>query len=597
MGASDAESADTTPVSDGPFPDRVVSGAIHYFRVHPDLWEDRLARLAAMGLNTIETYVAWNFHSPAPGSYDFTGWRDLPHFLELAQAQGLDVLLRPGPFICAEWDFGGFPGWLHRTAGMQLRTSDPAYLAAVDEYLDELIPRVLPRLATQGGPVVAVQVENEYGSFGDDTAYLEHVRDGLVRRGVDVPLFTSDGPGPDWLANGTLPGLAATVNFGSRAAKAFGELEVFRPGEPKMCMEFWHGWFDHWGEDHHTRDPQEAAQVLDDMLSAGGSVNFYMAHGGTNFGLWNGANFDGVLQPTVTSYDYDAPVGEGGEITAKFHAFRDVIGRHFDLPDVEPPPLLPRLEPRTVEVDRWASFDDSASSWGEPVRRPMPVTMEELGSGRGLVLYRGSVLVPPDGRQLVLDDLADRAHVFVDGTRVAVVDAPEAAAGIPLTPRTDGEPTPVEVLVENRGRINFGPRVGRDRKGVSGIRIAHRFIHGWESTAVELDAEGFTAGISFGSPDEVPTEGPVYAAATVVVDAPADGYLALPEWGRGFLWLNGFLLGRYDAAGPQRTLYAPAPLWREGENELVVLEMGTPGKAIEIRDRADLGKAAEFRAE
>ncbi|MCL2541793.1 MAG: beta-galactosidase [Nocardioidaceae bacterium] len=575
------------------FPDRVISGAIHYFRVHPDLWHDRLERLAAMGLNTVETYVAWNFHSPGPGAYDFTGWRDVARFVTSAQEVGLNVILRPGPYICAEWEFGGLPAWLLRTPGIRLRCSDPAYLAAVDEFLDALIPEVLPLLSTKGGPIIACQVENEYGSYGDDLAYLEHLRDGLVRRGVDVPLFTSDGPGPDYFASGALPGVLATANFGSHAELCFRELERFRPGAHKMCMEFWHGWFDHWGEHHHTRDADEAAGVLDDMLAANGSVNLFMGHGGTNFGLWSGANWDGAHQPTVTSYDYDAPVGEGGEITPKFHAFRKVISRYVDVPDVEPPAPLPRLAPQSVGVDGWADLVDHADAWGAPVRGPMPRWMEEVGSGRGLVLYRGSALVPPDGRDLILDDLSDRAYVYVDGDLVATVDAEEATAGVPLRPSVGGVPTRLEVLVESRGRINFGHRTGLDHKGVSAIRLAHRYLHDWESVAIELDSDGFTDAISFEPDAPRPGAGPTYARAVIEVDAPADGFLALPGWGRGFVWLNGFLLGRYDEVGPQVTLYAPGPLWRAGANQVVVLEMSRPGRLVELRDTADLGPDKE----
>lgn len=586
------------------FPDRVISGAMHYFRVHPDLWEDRLARLAAMGLNTVETCVAWNFHCagspgpggsaglmPGPGGYCFDGWRDLPRFVTLAADCGLDVIIRPGPYICAEWDFGGLPPWLLRFASMSLRCCDPAYLAAVDEWFDALMPRIVPLLASRGGPVVAVQVENEYGSYGSDHAYLEHLRGGLVSRGVDVPLFTSDGPGPDSLASGTLPGVLATVNFGSRVEDAFGALRSFRPDSPLFCMEFWHGWYDHWGDKHHTRDAAEAAGVLEEMLAAGASVNLYMGHGGTNFGLWSGAKWDGGLQPTVTSYDYDAPVGEAGELTPKFWAFREAIAKYAPVPEVPSSLLVPsaRLAARSVPVHGWAPLLDFRRDgiFGRSLRSPMPLPMENVGSGRGLIVYRGSVLVPPDGRDLILDGLADLAIVFADGERLATLDPAEAAAGIPLEPRSDGQPTAIDVLVENRGRINLWHRLG-DRKGVTGIRLAHRFIHDWDCVPVELDDPGFTSRLRFEHGPQPAS--PVFGAVSARIEVPADGFLAMPGWGRGFCWLNGFLLGRYDAVGPQRTLYAPAPLWREGTNDLVVLELDHPGDRLEIRDEPDLGE-------
>lgn len=585
-------------VADGRFwregrPHQVISGGIHYFRVRPQLWEDRLRRLAAMGLNTIETYVPWNFHEQQRGAVDFTGERDLPRFLEIAGELGLDVLLRPGPYICAEWNFGGLPAWLMTEPGVALRTSDPVYLAAVDTWFDMLIPLVRPYLGTQGGPVVAVQVENEYGSFGDDAAYLEHLRAGLVRRGVDVLLFTSDGPGPDWLGCGTIPGVLATANFGSRVAESFAELRAVQPDGPDMCMEYWNGWFDHWGTKHHTRSPEDAAAVLDEMLTAGASVNLYMAHGGTNFGLWNGANFEnGRLRPTVTSYDYDAAVGEAGELTAKFHAFREVIARHTGADIPQAPELLPRLAPQRVAVAAWTSLREVVDTLPAGRIAPHPTLMEDLGQDGGIVHYRGETVLPPDGRDLILEGLADRATVLVDGRLAGVVDRNDAVdgvlPGIPMTPRTDGRATVFDVFVENQGRINFASRLG-ERKGLRGVRLADRWIHGWRSTPLPLDAPDVLSAVSFTS-DAAPSSGePCLARAVIEVAEPADGFLALPGWTKGYLWLNGFLLGRYWEIGPQVTLYAPAPLWRAGRNEVVVLEMGQPGIQIELRDSPDLG--------
>lgn len=581
-------------VRDGAFlrggaPHRVLSGAIHYFRIHPDLWEDRLRRLAAMGLNTVETYVAWNFHERVRGEIDFTGPRDLARFIGLAGDLGLDVIVRPGPYICAEWDFGGLPAWLMTEPDIALRTSDAAFLAAVDAWFDAVVPVIRPLLTTAGGPVVAVQVENEYGSYGDDAAYLEHCRKGLLDRGIDVLLFTSDGPGPDWLDNGTIPGVLATVNFGSRTDEAFAELRKVQPAGPDMVMEYWNGWFDHWGEPHHTRDVADAAGVLDDILRAGGSVNFYMAHGGTNFGLWSGANVeDGKLQPTITSYDYDSAVGEAGELTPKFHAFREVISRYAVGQLPEPPPLPARLAPQTVAVDGWVGLLDSLDLFDAPVSGPAPKSMEALGQDHGLVHYRGSGLVPPDGRTLELDGLADRATVLADGVLIGRIDRNDESHSLPLSPRPDGVRTTFDVVVENQGRINFGPEIG-ERKGLRGVRIAHRNLHGWASTALRLDDETLTGRLGFGDSFIAAEGGPVFARATIDLDAPADGFLALPGWGKGFLWLNGTLLGRYWGIGPQVTLYAPAPLWRSGSNDIVILEMEQSGAEVELRGEPDLG--------
>lgn len=568
-------------------PHQVISGAIHYYRVHPDLWADRLQRLRAMGLNTVETYVAWNFHERRRGEIDFTGPRDLARFVEVAGSLGFDVILRPGPYICAEWDFGGLPAWLMDGQPMALRTTDPRFLAAVDAWFDAVVPVMLPLLATNGGPVVAVQVENEYGSYGSDAAYLEHCRKGLVDRGVDVLLFTSDGPGPDWLAHGTIPGVLATANFGSRVQESFGELRKVQPQGPDTCMEFWNGWFDHWGFAHHMRDPQEAAAVLDEMLRAGASVNLYMAHGGTNFGLWNGANsVEGRLQPTVTSYDYDAAVGEAGELRPKFHAFREVISRYAAEPLPDLPDLPARLAPQSAPVAEWVSLLGSLAAFDDPRHAPMPLPMEALGQDHGLVVYRGSTLIPPDGRTLELEGLRDRATVVVDGGLLGTLDRNEAAQSLPLTPRADGRPSTIDLVVENQGRINFGAELG-ERKGVSGVRVAHRFVHGWDSIAVRLDEEGLTGRLAFGA--AAGAAGPVFGRTTITVDEPADGFLALPGWGKGFVWLNGVLLGRYWEIGPQVTLYAPAPLWRKGSNEVVVLELLSPGDSVDLHGEPELG--------
>jgi beta-galactosidase len=289
-------------------PFRVLSGAMHYFRVHPQYWKDRLLKLRAMGLNTLETYVPWNLHEPQPEDYDFSGFLNLERYIELAAELGLKVIVRPGPYICAEWEFGGLPAWLLNDPGMRLRCMYPPYLEAVDRYLDQIMRRLLPLLITHDGPIIALQVENEYGSFGNDQKYLKYLEEGLRHRGADVLLMTSDGPSDEMLQYGTLPHIFKTVNFGSRADEAFEKLREYQLDGPLMCTEFWNGWFDHWGERHHTRAAYDAAQTLE-IFSKPAPRSLYMFHGGTNFGFMNGANAapGPKYQPTITSYDYDAP--------------------------------------------------------------------------------------------------------------------------------------------------------------------------------------------------------------------------------------------------------------------------------------------------
>jgi beta-galactosidase len=328
---------------------------------------------------------------------------------------------------------------------------------------------------------------------------------------------------------------------------------------------------------------------VDDVLAAGASLNLYLANGGTSFGLWNGANVvDGEYRATVTSYDYGAAIGEAGELTDTFHAVREVIRRHTGVDPPAPPPAPDRLPPARAAVEHWGGLLDNASEFGRSVVAPTPLTLEELGVDHGLVLYRSEVLVPPDGGELRLEGLADRAVVLADGAALGVVDRNEPGAALSLDRRPDGRATALDVLVENQGRVNYGHDLG-ERKGVRGVRLGRRFVHGWESIALPLDADGLVDRFRLDD-DEPPEHAPALAQATFDVGQPADGFLALPGWTKGFVWLNGFLLGRYWAVGPQRTLYAPAPLWRGGPNVVTVLELHEPGSVVELRDEPDLGE-------
>ena len=577
-------------------PHQIISGALHYFRIPHPLWEDRLLRVKAMGCNTVETYVPWNFHQPYAGRpADFTGMRDLGRFLDLAASLDLDIVVRPGPYICAEWDNGGLPAWLladHRAAAA-LRTSDPAYLDHVDRWFDQLLPIIVRRQADRGGRVIGVQVENEYGSFGNDHRYLEHLHDGLTERGVSVLLFTSDGPSELMLSGGTLPDTFATINFGSRQQEAFELLHRIRPGTPGMCMEFWNGWFDHYGAPHHTRAGETAADELAGMLADGRSVNLYMAHGGTNFGTWAGANAgpDGELQPTVTSYDYDAPIAEDGRLTEKFHAFRAAIAEHTGRQPPQPPADHPVQSPRRVAVDGFIGLHQVLDQL-DPVPSPTPDRFEQLGIHHGVVRYRTTVNGPISGSILVTG-LADLAELRLDGRLIGRLGAAPLDPGFrdvsaeQIAIEVDAGDHDLDVTVWSLGRVNFGPYLGTG-KGLSRVRLDHQHLFGYEQSALELtelpdlgrrQAQWQTTG-----------SGPGFHRAVVAIDEPADAHLELPGWQLGYVYLNGFNLGRYwNPAGPQQTMYAPAPLWRAGENELMVVEFGDPGTEIVWRDRPRLG--------
>ncbi|WP_409348112.1 glycoside hydrolase family 35 protein [Paenibacillus gyeongsangnamensis] len=571
---------------------QIISGAIHYFRIVPEYWEDRLLKLKACGFNTVETYIPWNLHEPRENVFHFDGFADVERFIRIAGDLGLYVIVRPSPYICAEWEFGGLPAWLLQYPEMRLRCMDPAFLTKVDRYYDTLIPRLTPLLSTNGGPILAMQIENEYGSYGNDTAYLTYLRDGLVRRGVDVLLFTSDGPEDGMLQGGTLPGTLATVNFGSKPEEAFDKFRQYRSEEPLVCMEYWNGWFDHWLKPHHTRDAGDVADVFDRMLRAGASVNFYMFHGGTNFGFYNGANFQERYEATITSYDYDSPLSECGDITEKYKAVRSVIADYFgilveDFPEW-PAPIAKKRYGRIALTEK-ADLLERLPLLSEPVKRVAPEPMEKLGQDYGFIVYSTHVSGPRTGEKLQLQEVHDRAQVFLDGVYQGTVERWDSRP-LPLDIPAGG--AKLDILVENMGRVNYGPKL-KDYKGITeGVRLNNQFLFDWTIYPLPLDN---TASIPFGSApkendgNEV-NDRPAFYRGEFTVKEKGDTFVRLDGWSKGVVWINGFNLGRYWEKGPQRTLYLPAPLLREGSNEIIVLELHHTEKAvIELTDTSDLG--------
>ncbi|MFH8581168.1 beta-galactosidase family protein [Streptomyces zaomyceticus] len=567
-------------------PFRFLSGGLHYFRVHPEQWRDRLRKARLMGLNTVETYVPWNLHQPRPDRFVLDGGLDLPRFLELAAAEGLHVLLRPGPYICAEWEGGGLPSWLLAEPDIRLRSRDPRFLAAVDDFFGRLLPPLRPHLASRGGPVLAVQVENEYGAYGDDTAYLEHIADSLRAHGVDVPLFTCDQPVD--LERGALPGVLATANFGSRSAHHLAALRARRPEGPLMTTEFWIGWFDRWGAHHVVRDPARAAGELDELLATGASVNFYMFHGGTNFGFTNGANDKHTYRPTVTSYDYDAPLDEAGDPTEKYTAFRDVIAKYAPVPGGPVPAPGAKLTVPGITLTQSAELLPNAAALAPGIDSRRPLTMEELEQDFGFVLYE-TALPLPGPTLLEVEQVRDRAQVFVDGQPVGVLERENHERALAFTVPRAG--STLSVLVENQGRVNYGQGI-HDRKGLLGaVLLDGAELADWTSRPLPLTAledVTFTAGTT------TPV-GPAFHRGTFEITEPADTFLHLDGWTKGNAWINGFALGRYWSRGPQRSLYVPAPVLRAGTNEVVVLELhaGHRARTVDLLDTADLGPTEE----
>jgi len=573
-------------------PVRILSGALHYFRFHPDQWRARITAARELGLNTVETYVPWNAHSPRRGEFRTDGALDLGRFLDEVAAQGMWAIVRPGPYICAEWAGGGLPGWLF-TAGAGVRRHEPVYLAAVREYLEDVARVVVPRQVDRGGPVVLVQVENEYGAYGDDKAYLSELVDTLRLTGITTPLTTIDQPLPGMLENGSLPDLHKTASFGSRSVERLAALRAQQPTGPLMCAEFWDGWFDSWGRHHHTTDAADSARELDALLAAGASVNLYMLCGGTNFGFTNGANDKGVYVPIATSYDYDAPLDEAGRPTAKYWAFREVIARYVDLPPVvrrEPAPA-PVLEvPLTASVPLWDVLDLLGPS---SVHDHLP-TVDELGSFEGFALYRAlGDLVTGDvpAGVLELDEVRDRAQVFVDRAPVAVLsrDHGEHRAVLPRAGT-------LEVLVEDLGRVDYGPRIGEPKGLIGPATLDGVAVPRWQVQPLVLDDVAAVTARTLGAAPLAgrTVAGPAFAAATFTTPDPdADHFLDTSGWGKGVAWINGFCLGRFWSRGPQRTLYVPAPVLRAGTNEVLLLVLDTAAPRVGFVPDLDLGHDEE----
>ncbi len=552
-------------------PFQVISGALHYFRVHPGLWADRIHKARLMGLNTIETYVPWNLHEPVEGTWTAEDGLDLGAFLDAVAAEGMRAIVRPGPYICAEWVNGGLPAWLTAEPGVGIRRSEPRYLAAVTRYLREVYAIVAPRQIDEGGPVVLVQIENEYGAYGDDKDYLRALVDVTRASGIVVPLTTVDQPQPAMLENGSLPELHRTASFGSRAVERLATLREHQPTGPLMCSEFWNGWFDQWGEYHHITAPDDSAAELDALLAAGASVNLYVVHGGTNFGFTNGANHKGHYTPIVTSYDYDAPLDEAGNPTAKYWAFRETIARHAPVPD-EVPVASGAAPVVTSAFDAALPLDAIRAVFSGSVDAEQPPTMDALCHYGPFASYRASIDADA-GSVLTVGEVRDRAWLTLDGVPVGRLARENKERALVLP--GGGE---LRILIENQGRVDYGTRIGEAKGLIGPVAVDGREVTGWTVDPIDVSSSAAVAGIESdlaavrGGVVDV-LSGPVFASGTFELDEPADLYLDTSGWGKGAVWINGFCLGRYWSRGPQYTLYVPAPILRAGTNSIVALEL------------------------
>jgi beta-galactosidase len=547
----------------------IRSGEMHYQRVPHQYWHDRMKKMRALGLNTLTTYVFWNVHEPKPGVWDFAGDHDLGAYLKAAQEEGLFVLLRPGPYVCAEWDLGGLPSWLLANEQMKIRSRDPQFLAAAERYIKKVGEIAAPLQVAKGGPILMVQVENEYGSYGDDHEYTGAILKMLRNAGFDGMLYTADGSEDKMFAGGPLPGVLAAINFGASddPEKEFANFAKFRTGVPRMVGEFWTGWFDHWGENHHKTDAAKEAKNLDWLLSRGIGVNLYMVHGGTSWGPMAGANLYDRYEPDISSYDYDAPIDEAGRLTPKFYALREVIKKYLapgeTLP--EPPETLPMVEIPLLEFKMSAPLSQLL---GSPLHGQSPAYMESLGQSYGLILYRHPMSKFARGK-LEVDEARDYALASQKGNLLGVLDRRKHETTLNVTL---GSAAPLEILVDAGGRVNFGPRLVDDRKGIVGaVKMNDEELKGWDMFPLPLDN---LWKLRFHSK---PVTGPAFYRANLDLTQVGDTFLDLRGWGKGYVWVNGHNLGRFWGVGPQQSLFCPGVWLKMTANEIIVLELDSDG--------------------
>lgn len=557
-------------------PFKIISGAIHYFRLPTSQWEDSLYNLKALGANTVETYLPWNIHEPAEGVFDFAGMKDVAAFVSLAQRLGLWVILRPSVYICAEWEFGGLPAWLLKEGGIRLRSTDERFMSRVANYYRELLPRLAPLQVTQGGPVLMMQIENEYGSYGMDKEYLKATKALMEAGGIEVPLFTSDGAWEEALDAGTLidEDVFVTGNFGSRSKENAAVLQQYFADHgkkwPLMCMEYWDGWFNRWGEPVIKRDPADLAMEVKEMLKLG-SVNLYMFHGGSNFGFYNGCSAREEKDlPQVTSYDYDALLTEAGEPTEKYYLVQQAIKEVC--PDVW------QAEPRTktlknlgsYPINKSVSFFQTKEQMITPVASAYPQTMEQLDANYGYLLYDLELKNYQRENKLKIVEVSDRVQVFVDGQLQEV--ATTALGSEMMLQPGDQETMEVAVLVENQGRVNYGYKFNNpsQAKGIRGgvmqdIHFHQGYRHYPLTLAPEqIDKIDFSAGKN--------PQQPSFYAADFTLEEVADTFIDCSAYGKGVVLVNGFNLGRYWSKGPIHSLYCPKDFLKVGANQIVIFE-------------------------
>ncbi|MBZ4191788.1 beta-galactosidase [Niabella beijingensis] len=578
-------------LNDRPFVIRC--GEMHYTRVPREYWRHRLKMAKAMGLNTVCAYLFWNFTEREPGKFNWSGQADAAEFCRMAQQEGLYVILRPGPYSCAEWEFGGFPWWLLKDKSMSVRTQHPQYLEACRRYLLEVGKQLAPLQISQGGNILMVQVENEYGSFGSDREYIGRIRDYLKEAGFTVPFFTCDGPVQ--LKNDVRPDIFAAVNFGGNPESGFKALRAVQAKGPLMCAEYYPGWFDSWGRPHHTGASQRVIDELKWMLDHNASFSIYMAHGGTTFGTFSGANAPPYL-PQTSSYDYDAPINEAGNATPKFYAIRELLQQYLQpgetLPDV---PMATEAQPLPA-----IQFTEVASLWKNlpaAVTADTALLMEDLNQGYGAVLYE-TLLPAGSAATLQFADLHDYAVVLINKKQVGTIDRRKGNFTLSVPARAKA--TLLQVLVEATGRVNYG-HLMHDRKGIHGPVIlddgkTRKELRQWKNYPIALGDKNIP--VTYEPLSAPAPAGAAFYKARFRVTAQKDTYLDLRKWNKGLVWINGICLGRYWNIGPTQTMYLPGCWLKNGENEIIIFDLlGNSRPGLKGLDQPILDSVTEKRAE
>lgn len=553
----------------------IKAAEIHYPRIPKEYWEHRIEMSKALGMNTICLYIFWNLHEQEEGKYDFSGNKDVAEFCRLAQKHGMYVIVRPGPYVCAEWEMGGLPWWLLKKQDIRLREQDPYFMERTKLFMNEVGKQLADLQISKGGNIIMVQVENEYGSFGTDKPYIAEIRDIVKGAGFnEVPLFQCD-----WnsnFENNALEGLLWTINFGTGAniGDQFRRLKELRPDTPLMCSEFWSGWFDHWGAKHETRSASALVNGLKEMLDQNISFSLYMTHGGTSFGHWGGANFPN-FSPTCTSYDYDAPISESGKATPKYYEVRELLKNYLpegqSLPQI--PDSIPTISIPAIEFTQVANLFENlpAPKFSEDIK-----PMEFFDQGWGSILYRTKLQKSDKEQTLTITEAHDWTQVYVDGKKIATLSRLKGEGIVSLPPVKEG--AVLDILVEAMGRMNFGKGI-YDWKGITQkVELSSdgntKDLKNWQVFNIPVDYS--FAKDKIYKKDSNTQKHPAYYKATFNLANTGDTFLNMSDWSKGLVWVNGHAMGRYWEIGPQQTLYVPGCWLKEGENEIIVFDLASP---------------------